>query len=311
MIYFIQDTSVLNIKIGFTGGNPEDRRAALQTGSPIGLVLLGTTPGGKEKEAELHQRFASARVHGEWFKPVPELLQFIINDVSLTNALELHHKNGLGRLPRTEPWPLNIYLAGKIARNNWRSAIVDKLEERFVSRSDHAWGNVDEILNSEWPVMQKSIFKTHNYVGPYFTSFYDDPECYPHTGRTVGSGEDDHGIDLNGFENKISSNHQPKRDIAERCMEAIDNADLVFAWIDSNDCYGTVAEIGYATARKKMVYVTGPRHFRDMWFVYELGDFFPGDFWFVEEGQYQKPAECLHDLLEAYEQSRAGSQVVG
>lgn len=74
MIYFIQDTSVLNIKIGFTAGDAEKRLRELQTGSPCGLVVLATIPGEKALERTLHERFASARVHGEWFRPVPELI---------------------------------------------------------------------------------------------------------------------------------------------------------------------------------------------------------------------------------------------
>lgn len=40
MIYFLE-ADVVHIKIGFTGGNaPDERMKALQTGSPVGLVLL-------------------------------------------------------------------------------------------------------------------------------------------------------------------------------------------------------------------------------------------------------------------------------
>lgn len=78
VIYFVQDQSVHHIKIGFTDGDPEGRLKALQTGSPTGLVLLLTIPGDRTKERELHERFAAARVHGEWFKPTPELLAFML-----------------------------------------------------------------------------------------------------------------------------------------------------------------------------------------------------------------------------------------
>jgi len=79
VIYFIQDVSVLNIKIGHTAASDASRRLSeLQTGSPSGLVLLATTAGGPERERQLHAQFAAARVHGEWFRPVPDLIQFII-----------------------------------------------------------------------------------------------------------------------------------------------------------------------------------------------------------------------------------------
>lgn len=82
MIYFVQDKAANHIKIGFTDApDAGERLKALQTGSPAGLVLLLSIPGKKTDEADLHKRFADARTHGEWFRPVPELIQFIIVEV--------------------------------------------------------------------------------------------------------------------------------------------------------------------------------------------------------------------------------------
>ena len=78
MIYFIQDELAHHIKIGFTDGDPTDRMKALQTGSPIGLTLLYVCDGNKFDEQELHQKFSLYRLHGEWFKPAPSLIKFII-----------------------------------------------------------------------------------------------------------------------------------------------------------------------------------------------------------------------------------------
>ena len=79
MIYFIQDDSAFLIKIGFTDHDDASQRlSSLQTGSAGGLILLGTMPGDLRLEGVLHQRFTDFRHHGEWFKPHPELLKFII-----------------------------------------------------------------------------------------------------------------------------------------------------------------------------------------------------------------------------------------
>lgn len=78
MIYFIQDSTRNYIKIGFTDGSPENRRKALQTGNSSGLTLLLETEGTMQDEKSLHQRFASSREIGEWFRPTPDLLLFII-----------------------------------------------------------------------------------------------------------------------------------------------------------------------------------------------------------------------------------------
>ncbi len=78
MIYFIQDTRTLEIKIGYTSGDAATRLAALQTGNPGELRVLLETPGDYADEAELHRRFAAARGNGEWFRPTPEVLAYML-----------------------------------------------------------------------------------------------------------------------------------------------------------------------------------------------------------------------------------------
>lgn len=53
------------VKIGYTGLEPKKRLAALQTGHPEVLTLLGTWGG--NQEGALHRHFAEYRVRGEWF----------------------------------------------------------------------------------------------------------------------------------------------------------------------------------------------------------------------------------------------------
>ena len=43
------------------------RLGELQIGSPVKLRLLLAMPGSRAREAELHERFAHARLRGEWF----------------------------------------------------------------------------------------------------------------------------------------------------------------------------------------------------------------------------------------------------
>jgi hypothetical protein len=77
MIYFIRDEATQHIKIGFTAGYGEERLRDLQTGCPGQLVLLLQMDGSRQHETAWHERFAGARERGEWFRPVPELLQAI------------------------------------------------------------------------------------------------------------------------------------------------------------------------------------------------------------------------------------------
>jgi hypothetical protein len=76
-IYFIMSEKDHEIKIGFTSGQIEKRINSLQTGHPSKLKLLAKLPGTKEFEKSIHEKFASFRLNGEWFKPHPDILCFI------------------------------------------------------------------------------------------------------------------------------------------------------------------------------------------------------------------------------------------
>ncbi len=79
VVYFIQqrvDGGDGPIKIGVSA-DVADRVSKLQVGCAYPLVLLATMKGDDTTEYNLHTRFASARLSGEWFRPVPELLAFI------------------------------------------------------------------------------------------------------------------------------------------------------------------------------------------------------------------------------------------
>lgn len=52
---------------------PLHRLRSLQCGNHEQLYVLATCSGGQAAEREYHRRFASARLHGEWFAPTPEI----------------------------------------------------------------------------------------------------------------------------------------------------------------------------------------------------------------------------------------------
>lgn len=60
------------IKIGYSS-DPSERLYRLQTAHVERLYLWAEAPGGKLKEREYHQRFASQRAAGEWFTRCPEI----------------------------------------------------------------------------------------------------------------------------------------------------------------------------------------------------------------------------------------------
>jgi hypothetical protein len=73
--YFVQVGTDGPIKIGQTI-DVQKRLSMLQTGNHEEMRLLLVLPD-RSAERELHRRFTSCRLRGEWFKPAPELLSFI------------------------------------------------------------------------------------------------------------------------------------------------------------------------------------------------------------------------------------------
>lgn len=65
------------VKIGFAR-DVHQRMRSLQTGNPDRLRLLVCFPGTRRHERRLHERFADARIHDEWFRYTPDLESFVV-----------------------------------------------------------------------------------------------------------------------------------------------------------------------------------------------------------------------------------------
>lgn len=120
-----------------------------------------------------------------------------------------------------------IYLAGKISKNNWRNKILKK-------------SRIDEL---EAPYILKEGLE---YTGPYFLSC--DHGCY-HGDRTHGRRVEGVSICSDDY-----INESRERTIS-KCYQWIDDADILFCWIDDITAYGTFTEIGYASAKNKIIYI--------------------------------------------------------
>lgn len=258
VIYFIQDQDSLHVKIGFTSSDtPEGRLKAFQTGNSSRMVVLATMAGEMSDEQELHARFCEYKVAGEWFRPCLG----IINLVAQAKAQAI---------PKMWPpkWlqandraaPLTFYLAGKISKKDWRDTIVTQRE------TTNAALDVTEI--DQWVIQNFAIWGRHHYAGPFFMTGDHYQSCH---------GDDGHGTraqqSIYGGDPHCSDGDEQRAKVRDLCLEAIGRANVVYAWIDSLDCYGTIVELGYARALQKEIWIAGPRRFRDMWFVYELATF--------------------------------------
>ncbi|MFD8839818.1 GIY-YIG nuclease family protein [Streptomyces griseofuscus] len=65
-VYAIRDRKTRHVKIGLSV-DPKKRLSSLRTGSPTGMDLLWTGPGGRLLERHLHNKFTDRHVRGEWF----------------------------------------------------------------------------------------------------------------------------------------------------------------------------------------------------------------------------------------------------
>ena len=75
-VYFMQDVETGLIKIG-ESRNPPGRKTQIEQSAQCRLEILATIPQPVPIERLLHFRFEYCRVHGEWFRPDPELLALI------------------------------------------------------------------------------------------------------------------------------------------------------------------------------------------------------------------------------------------
>jgi hypothetical protein len=151
---------------------------------------------------------------------------------------------------------MKLYLAGKIDKHDWRHNIVPDLRnwDYYLLTSGYS---LDRL--QEWPVWHGVILGNHDYTGPYFIGC--DHGCYH------GSNEHGYGINSNGCGSSGTFAHTQ---VFTMCHAAIQKCDVFFAWIDTTDCYGTIAEIGLAYGLRRKILVAGPKMFDDMWFVYQM-----------------------------------------
>jgi nucleoside 2-deoxyribosyltransferase len=59
-------------------------------------------------------------------------------------------------------------------------------------------------------------------------------------------------------------------------LAGMKECDVVFAWIESKDCYGTLVEIGYANALGKPVFIAcKDEPDSELWFAFKMDTYFP------------------------------------
>jgi hypothetical protein len=72
---FLADTLGM-VKIGFTN-EPTVRLIQARISCPVPLFMAAALEGTARDERDLQRRFASSRVHGEWFRVTPEIADWM------------------------------------------------------------------------------------------------------------------------------------------------------------------------------------------------------------------------------------------
>lgn len=116
-----------------------------------------------------------------------------------------------------------VYLAGKISKMDWRLFLVPNLRE----------------TSFENPLIETDLY---TYVGPFFVSC--DHGC--------NHQDNSHGA-IAGY--KFGESPYKSTDVIRNNNAGLNRADLVFAYITSIDCFGTLFELGYATRAGKTVVI--------------------------------------------------------
>lgn len=96
-VYFIKPVGLSGpIKIGVSG-QPEERLKTLMAWSPLPLEMIVIVSGTHQLEQRIHDCFAYAHLHREWFSPVHDLvlgIENLLNGKPIEEAFDLSKPTG-------------------------------------------------------------------------------------------------------------------------------------------------------------------------------------------------------------------------
>lgn len=116
-------------------------------------------------------------------------------------------------------------------------------------------------ISPYYPARDHKLPGYHTYVGPYPLMGRGHGVPVPNTHGLCSSGFEIVGlsdeVDPSPYFSDVyeSQNNFDSYSVVKNCLKNIDQCDVLFAWISTLDCYGTIAEIGYARARGKQIFI--------------------------------------------------------
>lgn len=81
VVYILMDREHSRIKVGWTGGDPENRRRAVECAAGVPLQLIGRYTATRRDEQAAHAQLAPWHILGEWFHYTPEVFAWITGDL--------------------------------------------------------------------------------------------------------------------------------------------------------------------------------------------------------------------------------------
>ncbi len=163
---------------------------------------------------------------------------------------------------------ISVYLAGKITKNGWRSDIVPT---SALGQSDWAVEAMSNEIGPKWETALNALGDGIHFAGPFLV------------GCDHGCG---HSPQAHGITGGCIVTEAGQKETVRLCIQALEESDVLFAWIDAPDAYGTLVELGYAKALGKRIIVAHPSHTlvrsgelrgdleerNDMWFACSIAD---------------------------------------
>lgn len=180
------------------------------------------------------------------------------------------------QLPQCKSNVKSFYLAGKITGDCWRDSIIENWSTENGSRHySDAFFEYSE--HGSWAVVADAVTvcgTTLDYTGPWWM----DPHSGGHSVANDTAFPHGYGSFFESVPDLCDGSDSRKKEVFSAIKEAITLSDMVFAWIDSADCYGTIFELGYARALGKVIVVAMSDRFAvgdglQMWLIHH-GSYF-------------------------------------
>jgi hypothetical protein len=174
-----------------------------------------------------------------------------------------------------------VYLAGRIREERLRFGLVDSTlnDTEFVSG----------VLPEASFTCKEIGFR---YTGPSTISC--DHRCSHISGGGGGVGTRSHGAGSPVCSEETDLGIETAIAVIKRSKKGVDEAQVVFAWIDDFEAFGTIWELGYADAQDKLVVIGCPfdiPNSGELWFPLMSAD------WIVNESSPEKAFEVFCEQL--------------